>query len=76
MQEVHDVKALLLAWLDGTVVARWWLAMTSRVGGGNAGRCKEAARASSRATGEMVLFFIEVLTEQRVRVACRAARRA
>jgi hypothetical protein len=45
-------------------------------GGGNAGRCKEAARASSRATGEMVLFFIEVLTERRVRVACRAARRA
>jgi hypothetical protein len=34
------------------------------------------ARVSWRALGEMVLFFVEVLTEQRVRVACRPAHRA
>jgi hypothetical protein len=48
----------------------------SKVAGGNGGWSRAAARASSRAMGEMVLFFVEVPTEQRVRVACRAARRA
>jgi hypothetical protein len=33
VQEVHDVEVLLLARLDGTEVARQWLAMASRAGG-------------------------------------------
>jgi hypothetical protein len=50
--------------------------MVSTATAGNGGRSRAAARSSSRATGEMKLFFVEVLTEQRVRVACQAARRA
>jgi hypothetical protein len=69
MQEVHDVKLLPLNWLEVMEVAQQWLAVASRAVGGNGGRCSAAARASSRAMGE-------VLTEQRVRVACWAACRA
>jgi hypothetical protein len=76
MQEVHDVKLLPLNWLEVMEVAQQWLAVASRAVGGNGGRCSAAARASSRAMGEMALSFVEVLTEQRVRVACWAACRA
>jgi hypothetical protein len=32
VQELHDVEGLLLALLDGTEAAQWWLAMPSRGG--------------------------------------------
>jgi hypothetical protein len=65
VQEMHCVKAFPLARLDDMEVTRWWLAMTSRVAGSKGGRSRAATRASSRMTGEMALFFVDVLTKQR-----------
>jgi hypothetical protein len=43
MQEVYDVKALPLAPLDGTEVARWCLATVSRVASSNGGWSRAVA---------------------------------